>query len=171
MGKPSWQILFMQQTHLAHLLCITVDATLCLVADVARFQQLAEESCKLKQAKKHARKERRQKQQAKPFDEAAARLAEHKAKVAKQERELHRAKANQQKAELAANKRKMLLQRDRLLSQQPSSCDPDEGEMNKLHSQVTFCKEQNMHYCLHLTLAAWYSESTCLLSGNKPCLF
>lgn len=108
----------------------------CLPADVARFQQLAEESRQLKQAKKHARKERRHRQQAKPLDEAAVRLAEHRAKVAKQERELHKAKADQQKAEAAANKRRLLLQRDRHLrdSQAPVSCDPDEGESQ--HTQL-----------------------------------
>ena len=56
--------------------------------------------------------------------------------MARQERELHRAKVDQQKAEQAANKRKLLLQRDRLLRDNPApaTCDPDEGE-----SRVEYC--------------------------------
>lgn len=62
------------------------------------------------------------------------RLAEHRAKVMKQERELHRAKAEQQKAELAA-KRKLLLQKERAARQDLgiSSCDPDEGNAKQHH--------------------------------------
>ena len=106
----------------------------CCDADAARFQQLAEEARKQKQAKRQARKERRRPAAAKPQDEAVLRLAEHRAKVMKQERELHRAKAEQQKAELAA-KRKQLLQRERAARQDLgiSSCDPDEGNAKQHH--------------------------------------
>lgn len=105
-----------------------LSTAICLLvlSDAAKFKQLAEEARKLKQAKKQARKERR-KAPPKPIDEAAARLAEHRAKVSKQERELQRAKAEQQKAELAA-KRKMI-QKERAAKADviASSCDPDEG--------------------------------------------
>lgn len=107
--------------------------TLCCCVDAARFEQLAEEARKQKHAKRQARKERKRPAAAKPQDEAAARLAEHRAKVMKQERELHRAKAEQQKAELAA-KRKLLLQRERAARQDlgTSTCDPDEGNATSI---------------------------------------
>lgn len=124
---------------------------LCCCADAARFRQLAEEARKQKQAKRQARKERKRPAAAKPQDEAAARLAEHRAKVMKQERELHRAKAEQQKAELAA-KRRLLLQRDRALRQDPGhgTCDPDEGNAHSdaQHDQVFFVL--GLHHRGHL---------------------
>ncbi len=105
-------------------------AMTCVVPlDAAKFKQLAEEALKLKQAKRHARKERRKAPPPKPVDEAAARLAEHRARVMKQERELHRAKADQQKAELDA-KRRLLFRKEKAVKEKtpPTSCDPDEGE-------------------------------------------
>lgn len=116
----------------------SVYVSLCCCADAAKFQQLAEEARKQKQAKRHARKERKKPVPPKPQDEAVIRLAEYRAKVMKQERELHRAKAEQQKAELAA-KRKLLLQRERAARQgsSPNTCDPDEGNVTTLaHSKA-----------------------------------
>jgi len=103
-----------------------LSTAICLLvlSDAAKFKQLAEEARKLKQAKKQARKERRKAPAPKPIDEAAARLAEHRAKVSKQERELQRAKAEQQKKERAAKADVIA-----------SSCDPDEGQLS---SDITF---------------------------------
>lgn len=129
--KRLWQLLTTQGPALTQ-----ISAAICLLvlSDAAKFKQLAEEARKLKQAKKQARKERR-KAPPKPIDEAAARLAEHRAKVSKQERELQWAKAEQQKAELAA-KRKMI-QKERAAKADviASSCDPDEGQLS---SDITF---------------------------------
>ncbi|KAA6422185.1 MAG: hypothetical protein FRX49_07936 [Trebouxia sp. A1-2] len=94
--------------------------------DAAKFKQLAEEARKLKQAKKQARKLRRKAPAHKPIDEAAARLAAHRAKVSKQERELQRAKAEQQKAELAAKHKMIQKERAANADVKQSSCDPDE---------------------------------------------
>ncbi len=130
--KRLWQLLTTQGPALTQ-----ISAAICLLvlSDAAKFKQLAEEARKLKQAKKQARKERRKAPAPKPIDEAAARLAEHRAKVSKQERELQRAKAEQQKAELAA-KRKMI-QKERAAKADviASSCDPDEGQLS---SSTTF---------------------------------
>ena len=102
---------------------------LLVLSDAAKFKQLAEEARKLKQAKKQARKERR-KAPPKPIDEAAARLAEHRAKVSKQERELQWAKAEQQKAELAAKRKMIQKERAAKADVTASSYDPDEGQLS-----------------------------------------
>lgn len=100
-----------------------------VLSDAAKFKQLAEEARKLKQAKKQARKLRRKAPAHKPIDEAAARLAAHRAKVSKQERELQRAKAEQQKAELAAKHKMIQKERAANADVKQSSCDPDEGQL------------------------------------------
>ena len=146
-----------------------VPFDLCCCADAAKFQQLAEEARKQKLARRHARKERTRPAAAKPQDEAVIRLAECRAKVMKQERELIRTKAEQQKAEMAA-KRKLLLQREKAARQgSPNACDPDEGNAttlahskavcvqilpyatHKLHACTCFLQSVGDHVC-HLTL-------------------
>lgn len=112
----------MRQTSAATCLLVLLNA--------AKFKQLAEEVRKLKQAKKQARKERRKAPAPKPIDEAEARLAEHRAKVSKQERELQRAKAEQQKAELAAKRKMIQKEWAPKADVTPSSCDPDEGQLS-----------------------------------------
>lgn len=141
----------------------SVCVSLWCCADAAKFQQLAEEARKQKQAKRHARKERKRPAPAKPQDEAAIWLAEYRAKVMKQERELHRAKAEQQKAELAA-KRKLLLRRERAARQgSPSTCDPDEGNATTLGHYRLLCVQILPHatqvafpsFCFRAFVTLW----------------
>ena len=127
-----------------------VPFDLCCCADAAKFQQLAEEARKQKLARRHARKERTRPAAAKPQDEAVIRLAQCRAKVMKQERELIRTKAEQQKAEMAA-KRKLLLQREKAARQgSPNACDPDEGNATTLaHSKALCVQDYPAPYKLH----------------------
>ena len=125
--KRSWQLMITRGPATRQ-----KSAAICLLvlSDAAKFEQLAEEARKLKQAKKQARKERRKPPAPKPIDEAAARLAEHRAKVSKQERELQRAKAEQQKAELAAKRKMIQKERAAKADVTASSYDPDEGQLS-----------------------------------------
>ena len=130
-----------------------------LSSDAAKFKQLAAEAHKLKQAKKQARKERRKAAAPKPVDDATARLAEHRARVSKQERELQRAKAEQQRAELAAKRKLMHRERGVKEEASPSSCDPDEGQhcidakcifAVKLHTFYITSDTVPIQFCNHL---------------------